>query len=403
MTFPFAGEDNPNLPLSGLKVLDLSRLLPGPYASLLLADLGADVLKVEDTGVGDYLRWGGIFPGGENPAFMALNRNKRSIKINLKKPEGVEIFKKLAKEADVVLESFRPGVMDRLGIGYKDLSPANPRLIYCAISGYGQDGPYRDRAGHDINYIGYAGALGQTGAKGGPPAIPGVQIADLAGGSMYGVIGILSALEGRHKTGRGRFVDISMTGGVVGWLVAQAPLYFSLGQKGGPGANDLNGGLPEYNVYETKDGKYLSVGALEPKFFNRLCRLLGFEQLDEVHSSGEKAVRIKTALTTRFKEKTRAEWLELLEEEEVCVGPVYDLDEVFEDPQVKARGLVVETEHPKAGKIRQVGLPFKMDGLEEKDYLRRPSPGFGEHTSQVLETLGYSTQGIQRLENEGII
>lgn len=403
MMFPFAEETNDRLPLVGLKVLDLSRLLPGPYATLMLADMGADVLKVEDTQMGDYIRWGNPKVGGENVMFLALNRNKRSIKLNLKTDEGREIFKKLVKEADVVVESFRPGVMSKLGLGYEQLREVNPGIIFCAISGYGQDGPYKDRAGHDINYIGIAGALGQTGTKEGGPVVPGVQIGDLAGGSMQAVIGILAAVQGRQKTGQGRFVDVSMTDGVVGWLVMQAAVYFATGYTGGAGQNTLNGGLPEYSVYETSDGKYLSVGALEPKFFARICELMELQQYNEVGAKGERSAEIRAALTARFKEKTQAEWLAILGDEDTCVGPVYDLNEVFDDPQVQARGLVVEAEHPKAGKLKQIGLSIKLDGITEKDIVRHPAPGYGEQTGDILVAMGYSAEDVERLKKEGVI
>jgi len=405
MMFPYAEEakQNPNLPLAGLKILDLSRLLPGPYATLLLADMGADVLKVEDTQTGDYIRWGGPKVGGENVAFLALNRNKRSIKLNLKSDEGREIFKKLAKEADILVESFRPGVMARLGVGYEQLQEVNPGLIYCAISGYGQDGPYKDLAGHDLNYIGYAGALGQTGVRDGAPVVPGVQIGDLAGGSQMAVIGILAAVQGRHLSGRGRMVDISMTDGVVGWLVAQAAVYFATGYKGGRGVQPLNGGLPEYNVYECADGKYLTVGALEPKFFTNLCKIIDLEAYAEVNSQGARATEIKTALTNRFKEKPRSEWLKLLAHEDTCVGPAYDMDEIFDDPQLQARGLVVEAEHPTAGKLKQIGLPLKLNGLGEKDIVRHPAPGYGEQTDDILTAMGYTDEQIERLKQAGVV
>lgn len=399
--FPYAAKIDPRLPLSGVKVVDLSRLLPGPHATLMLADLGADVLKIEDTLQGDYLRWG--WPPGENPAFMQLNRNKRSLTLNLKLTEGGEIFKKIVAEADILLESFRPGVMARLGLGYEDLQAVNPGLIYCAISGYGQQGPYKNRAGHDLNYIGYAGALGQTGLSDGPPVIPGVQIADLAGGSLMAVVGILAALHGRQATGKGRLVDIAMTGGVTGLLPYQAGMYLAQGESIRRGEWRLNGGLPEYAVYETADGKYLTVGALEPKFFNRLCRLLDMPEYDEVNANPERAALIRAKLAEAFKSRTRDEWLELFGDEEVCVGPAYDLEEVFDDPQAQARGLVVEANHPRAGKVRQLGLPFVLDGLEPQAVVRQPSPGYGEHNGPIMTALGYSPEDLERLRLDGVI
>lgn len=399
--FPYADVLNSTLPLSGLKVVDLSRLLPGPHATLMLADLGADVLKVEDPQLGDYLRWG--WPPGENPAFLQLNRNKRSLTLNLKAEEGREIFKKIVAEADVLLESFRPGVMARLGLGYDDLKKINPGLIYCALSGYGQEGPYQHRPGHDLNYMGYAGALALGGPAGAAPVIPGVQIADLAGGSLMSLVGILAALHGRQLTGQGRLVDVSMTGGVTGLLPYQASMYLATGDPVRRGQWRLNGGLPEYAVYETADGKYLTVGALEPKFFNRLCTLLDMPEMDEVNSSPAKGAQIRAALAAKFKQKTRAEWLALLADEDACVGPAYEMDEVFDDPQAIARGTVVETEHPKLGKLRQLGLPFRLDGLDPQAVVREPAPGFGEHTTEILSALGYDEAAIERLRSEGVV
>ncbi len=399
--FPYAEELNPKLPLSGLKVVDLSRLLPGPHATLMLADLGADVLKVEDTQLGDYLRWG--WPPGENPAFLQLNRNKRSLTLNLKEAEGRQIFLKIVAEADILLESFRPGVMTRLGLGYDDLKEHNPGLVYCAISGYGQTGPYKHQVGHDINYIGYAGALAQTGPSQGSPVIPGLQIADVAGGSLMAVVGILAALQGRQHTGQGRLVDISMTAGVTGLLPLQASMFLAADETTRRGEGRLNGGLPEYSVYETADGKYLTVGALEPKFFNRLCTLLDMAEWDEINANPVRAAQIRKMLAERFRRKTLAEWLAIFSTEEVCVGPVYELEEVFDDPQMAARGLVVEADHPSGGKIRQLGLPFLLNDLTPQEAVRFAAPGFGEHTAAILSALGYAQSDIERLKTAGIV
>ncbi len=399
--FPYAEQPDPRLPLAGLKVVDLSRLLPGPHATLMLADLGADVLKVEDPQLGDYLRWG--WPPGENPAFLQLNRNKRSLTLNLKAPEGREIFKRIVAEADILLESFRPGVMTRLGLGWEDLKAINPGLIYAAISGYGQTGPYRLRAGHDLNYIGLAGALTQTGPAGAAPVIPGLQIADLAGGSLMSLVGILAALEGRHTTGQGRMIDVSMAQSVAGLLPYQASFYLAADEVTRRGEGRLNGGLPEYSVYETADGKYLTVGALEPKFFSRLCTLLGMPEWDEINANPERGALIRSMLAERFKARTRDEWLALLGEEEVCVGPAYEMDEVFADPHFLERGLVVEAEYPRLGTVRQLGLPLVLDGLDPQDVVRQPAPRFGEHTNAVLTALGYDDAAIQALHEAGVI
>lgn len=400
--FPDAARDRANLPLHGIKILDLTRLLPGPYATLLLADLGADVLKIEDNQMGDYIRWGKPAIGEYSAGFMVLNRNKRSMTLNLKSDEGREIFIKLAKEADIVMESFRPDVMSRLGLGWEQLKEINPRLIYCAISGYGQDGPYKLRPGHDLNYIGYAGVLGQTGAPE-QPVLPGTQIADLGGGGLLSVVGVLAAIEGRHHTGKGRFVDISMTDAIVSWLTYHAGNYFATGVPGKRGEQRLTGAFPEYYVYQTKDDKWLSVGALEPKFFSRLTELLELQEYNQVGTNGARAEEIKSALTARFKEKTRDEWLTLLGDEDVCVGPVYDIDEVMTDPQLQAREMITEIQHPTLGAIKQIGLPIKFDDLNTQDYMRQHPPGFGEQTADVLAALGYSQEDIKRLREQKVV
>jgi crotonobetainyl-CoA:carnitine CoA-transferase CaiB-like acyl-CoA transferase len=370
---------------------------------MMLGDLGADVLKVEDPQLGDYLRWRGPFIGGESASFLVLNRNKRSMTLNLKAAEGREIFKKLVAEADILIESFRPGVMTKLGLDYEQLKTINPRLIFCAISGYGQTGPYSQRPGHDLNYMGFAGALGQTGSVGEGPTLLGVQVADLAGGGMLSIIGILSALEGRHRTGEGRFVDISMTDGIASFLTYMAGDYIASGEFQHRGTGRLNGSLPEYGVYETADEKWLSVGALEHKFFARLCELLDLKGYNEINSVGTRAEEIRAALTSKFKEKTQAEWLALLAEDEVCVGAVYEIDEVLSDPHLLERGLVAEIDHPKAGRIKQLGLPIKLDQLPTEDVMRVAPPGFGEHTAEILSSFGYAPAEIERMKNEKTI
>src|SRR5439155_13050144 len=272
-------------PLSGIRILDLSRLLPGAYASQMLADYGADVIKIEEPGSGDY---GRFMPpqlaGGMSLYFVAINRNKRSMTLNLKLQAGREIFLRMVRQADVVLESFRPGVMDRLGLGYEQLKEANPGIVYCGISGYGQDGPYRLRAGHDLNYAGYAGLLDYNRGPGGEPAMPPTQLGDLAGGSYMAVIGILAAVVGRAQTGEGRKIDVSMTEGVMSLLSLVAGAYLNTGKAPRPGHSRLDGGLPCYNIYEAKDGKYVTLAALEPKFWNTFCTHIGHLELLPFHT-----------------------------------------------------------------------------------------------------------------------
>jgi crotonobetainyl-CoA:carnitine CoA-transferase CaiB-like acyl-CoA transferase len=391
-------------PLEGIKILDLTRLLPGPYGTMLLGDLGAEVIKVEEPERGDYARWNPPQINGVGSRHLLLNRNKKSLTLNLKVPEGKAVLRRMVEQgADVLIEQFRPGVMERLGVGYRDLEKINPRIIYCSLTGYGQDGPYRDLAGHDLNYIGIAGVLGLTGQKGGSPVIPGIQIADLIGGGLYAVIGILSALMARQKTGRGQYVDISMLDGVVSLLPDSAALYFAEGKAPRAGERRLGGGLPQYQVYQTQDGKYLAVGALEEKFWANLCRLIGKPEWDEqIPREGEpRCEEIQKELARIFQTKTRKEWLGLLMNEDTCVSAVQSLDEVFEDPHVRSRQMLVETTHPKAGRVRQIGVPIKFS--ETPGEIRRPAPEIGEHTEEILGQLGYASEEIDRLRRTGVI
>ena len=391
-------------PLEGIKILDLTRLLPGPYGTMLLGDLGAEVIKIEEPERGDYARWNPPQINGVGSRHLLLNRNKKSLTLNLKAPEGKAVLRRMVERgADVLIEQFRPGVMERLGVGYRDMEKVNPRIIYCSLTGYGQDGPYRDLAGHDLNYIGIAGVLGLTGQKGGAPVIPGIQIADLIGGGLYAVIGILSALMARQKTGRGQYVDISMLDGVVSLLPDSAALYFAEGKAPRAGERRLGGGLPQYQVYQTQDGKYLAVGALEEKFWANLCRLIGKPEWDEqIPREGEpRCEEIQKELARIFQTKTRKEWLGLLMNEDTCVSAVQSLDEVFEDPHVRSRQMLVETTHPKAGRVRQIGVPIKFS--ETPGEIRRPAPEIGEHTEEILGQLGYALEEIDRLRRTGVI
>src|SRR5712692_88043 len=331
-------------PLSGIRILDLSRLLPGAYASQILGDFGADVIKIEEPGSGDYGRFMPPYlAAGISLYFLATNRNKRSMTLNLKSPEGREIFLRMVRNADVVLESFRPGVMDRLGLGYEQLKEVHPGLIYCAISGYGQDGPYRLRAGHDLNYAGYAGLLDYNRGPGGEPAMPPTQLGDLAGGSFMAVIGIMTALFGRTQSGEGRMIDVSMTEGVMSLLPLTATAYLNTGEAPQPGRTALDGGLPCYNMYETQDGKYVTLAALEYKFWHTFCTRIDHLELLPFHTPASSVEREEAMNVLRaiFKLKTRNEWLAELAEVDACVGPVYSIDEALYDQQAQARGVSV--------------------------------------------------------------
>jgi len=379
--------------LKGITILDLTRLLPGAYGSMLMGDLGAEVIKIEQPRIGDYMRQ---YP----PYYYAVNRNKKSITLNLKKKKGQEIFYQLANSADVILEGFRPGVVHRLGIDYATIKAINPQIVYCSLSGYGQDGPYRNWVGHDINYIGFGGILGLTGTANNP-VIPGIQTADIGGG-MLAVIGILSALLAKNHTGSGQFIDVSMLDGVISWLSIHAGMYLFNQELPIRGSMPFSGGTAAYNIYETKDKKWISLGILEEKFWKNLCNILQCKDLED-RPFFEVAHRdaLKVKLQTIFHTKNQNEWIQLLINADVPCAPVYDLDEVFQDPQVLHREMVCEVEHPTQGRIKQLGIPIKFS--ETPGRLRIPPPQLGEHTSGLLQGLGYSDKQIQELQNTEVI
>ncbi|WP_224245197.1 CaiB/BaiF CoA transferase family protein [Hyalangium gracile] len=386
-----------SLPLSGLKVLDLSRLLPGPYATLVLADLGATVDKVEDPDGGDYIRQMPPLRDDESALFYGLNRNKRSLTLNLKTPQGRDALKRLVRGYDVLVESFRPGVMDKLGLGEAALRAENPRLIYCAISGYGQTGPDRLKAGHDINYVARAGVLGYGGAAGGAPAFPGVQIGDIGGGSLFALVGILAALHERERTGQGRFVDVSMTEGSMAFLHMHLAARLVMGEQGQPlqrGREGLNGGYACYGLYRTKDDRWLAVGSLEPKFFAGLCERLGrMDLLESGYELGQGAERAKAELARLFAEHPLAHWQQLLAGTDLCIEPVLEGDEVLADPQHRARGLFVEAEDPQRGrKVTHLLTPLRMG-----DTPLRPPPALGQHSREILSQAGFTAEELAQL------
>jgi alpha-methylacyl-CoA racemase len=375
--------------LSGIRVLDLSRLLPGPYLTMILADMGADVVKVEDPRVGDYLR---AFPpakGGIAGRFLAVNRGKRSLALDLKSPAGRDAFMKLAARADVVVESFRPGVMDKLGVGYAALSARNPKIVVCSISGYGQTGPYAHRAGHDLDYIALAGVLAMGGTAGGPPLMPGVQIADLAGGALWGATAILGALVGRHASGLGAHLDISMTEGALALLAAELG-NLDCGAHPTRGVETLNGGLACYGVYRTKDGRYLAVGALEPKFYVALNEGIGRPaSVAELVGRPDQQAKTRAEIAAIFETRTAAEWQQHLAKFDCCVEIVTEPEELAQLPLHQARhvfftidggdgvGPIVQTRTP-------VGMPAEPT----------PPPRLGQHSREVLAEYGLSDAEI---------
>ncbi|MDY6965763.1 MAG: CaiB/BaiF CoA-transferase family protein [Halobacteriota archaeon] len=354
------------LPIEDVKILDLSRLLPGPYCSMLLSDLGADVLVVE-------------IPGrAATPPY--LQRNKRSMTLNLKSEGSKEIFYKLVEGSDVILEGFRPGVTKKLGVDYDTVRKINPRAIYCSISGFGQDGPYVNKPGHDINYIGYSGILNIPGKV---PNVPGTTVADL-GSSMFAVISILAALLAREKTGEGQYIDVSMLDSVVSWMGTYA------------GGALAQGSISTYDIYEVKDG-YITLGALEEKFRRNFWKVL--EGL--VDSDMKKKVKQKDVFSEILKTKTLNEWLKILDDADVPCGPVYTSDEALADPQVVHRGMVVEIDTP-TGKIKHVPFPVKFSDTPVQK-IRSPPPPIGKDTEEVLKELGYSEDKIKEFKRAKVV
>ena len=395
-----------SLPLDGLRILDLTRLLPGGYASLILADFGADVVKVEDTGAGDYIRWSPPhYAGAETSArsalFLALNRGKRSIRIDLKNERGREVLLRLVRDADVLLESFRPGVLDRLGVGHERLRAENPRLIYCAITGYGQDGPWRDRSGHDINYLGLNGLLGLTGESDGPPVQAAGQIADLGGGALMAVVGVLIALRERERSGQGQLVDCSMFDGSLSWLALVAAEMLASGRAPRRGEMSLAGGIVCYRPYRCADG-HVTLGALEPKFWAQFCHGVGREDLID-HAFDPPGSPTHEAVSQIFASRTREEWREFASEHDCCLEPVLGLDEALASEHVAHREMVVGLEQPGvAAPVRLLGVPFKLSRTPAAP-TRAPGPGLGDHTDEVLAAAGYTSEEIAGLHEAGAV
>ena len=395
-----------SLPLEGLKVLDLTRLLPGGFCSMLLADFGADVIKVEDTGLGDYVRWAppyyeGVERSAGSALFLSLNRGKRSIRIDLKSAQGKDVLLRLVREADVLLESFRPGVLDRLGVGYERLREENPGLVYGAITGYGQDGPGRDRSGHDLNYLGLNGILGLSGEADGPPVPSAAQVADLGGGALMAVVGVLIALRERERSGQGQQVDCSMFDGSLSLLAMLAAEMLAGGAVPRRGELRLAGGIVCYRPYRCADG-YVTLGALEPKFWSAFCQGVGREDLAG-HAFDPPGSEAHRTVSEIFAERTREQWRAFAAEHDCCLEPVLDLDEALSGELVAAREMVVSLDQPGADQpVRLLGLPFKLSRTPG-DPVRAPGPGLGEHTREVLREAGYTSAEVDALLESGAV
>ncbi len=400
-------------PLEGIKILELVRVAPGAFCTMMLADMGADVLKIETPPTAEAPAPGSAEAEREarRATFSFVNRNKRSIALNLKHPDAQNVLQQLAAEADVLVEGFRPGVMARLEGDYDTLSQLNSRLIYCSLSGFGQDGPYRHAPAHDINYLAIGGVLNLIGQPQQPPAIPLNIVADYAGASMHGVVGILLALFARQHTGRGQFVDVSYLDTTVSLLTATPVLrdYFFDGSTCGRGEGALGGSYPYYTTYETADHKRLSVGCTEPWLWENFCRAIGREDLGRyalepkhfASVASPEAEQAKQAVQDVLRQKTRDEWFEFFKDKNVCVGPVYSVEETFQDPQIKARQMVVDVEDARYGRARQTGVAIKLS--ETPGRIRRVGPSVGEHTDEVLQALGYTEAQRLQLRQEGAV
>ncbi len=393
-------------PLTGLRVLDASRILTGPYCTMMLADLGAEVIKVEMPGTGDDTRaWGPPFLGGEAAYYLSINRNKKSLTLNMKAPEGKEIFKALASRSDVLLENFRPGTMERLGLGYDTLKAINPGLIYCSISGFGQDGPYWDKPGYDIILQGAGGLMSITGEPDGEPVRAGVAVCDIGAG-MFAAFAILAALYRRTSTGEGDYIDVSMLDCEVAWLTYVAGNHLATGKIPGRWGSAHPNIVP-YQAFQGGDGKYFNVAVGNDALWKKFCAVVGLSHIVDDPRFATNPSRVANRqecveiISKKLKERPAAEWLALLDEAGVPVGPINNIKEVFEDPQVLHRNMLVSIPHPKAGEVRVTGVPVKFKN-NPGGIVSHP-PLLGEHTEEVLASLGYTPEQIAAFRESGVV
>lgn len=388
------------LPLKDVKILDLSLFVPGPFCTMMLADFGAEVIKIEQPNQGDFNRSFPPLINGVGYRHLILNRNKKSITLNLKSEEGKKLFYKLAKIADVIIENFRPEVTTRLGIDYDTIKKINPQIIYCSITGFGQTGPNRMKPGQDLNFMAYSGVVSLTGERNGMPYIPGMQIADMAS-AMMACNGVLLALYNRQKTNMGKYIDISMLDSIISMLPTDISFYLGSNETPIRGETRLTGKLPNYNIYKTKDNRYLVVAALHKKFWANLCNLLDHPELIDDVDNEQKREFIFKVLKNTFAKKTLKEWMVLFENTDTCVTPVNNIDEVLNDPQIIAREMVIEKEDKKIGRYKQIGIPIKFS--ETTSQLTNLAPDLGENTIEILNKLGYNQEEIENFKNNGVI
>lgn len=387
--------------LEEILVIDASQLLPGSLCSQMLADLGARVIKIEGL-KGDGFRRSRPLVGASGSYFQILNRNKLGMRLNLKEPEGRSVLKEMVPKADVFLESCRPGTMDDLGLGYDDFQKLNPRIIYCSLTGFGQDGPYRDRAAHDINLAALAGALELLRNEQGNPPVPSIQIGGAGGGSLVAVIGILAALLRRLKTGKGEYLDVAILDGLTPFMCLAMSQYLADGKLGPEEKNRLKGGYASYNIYETKDSRFIAVGCLEEGTWREFCAAVGRNDfMKDLHASPERQAEMKTRLEIMFREKPRSEWIAIFKPFNTCVSPVNNLEEAANDPQVRSRGLWFKGHHPLDGEVPQQAFPIKY--RDQQPGWRSHPPSLGEHTNEVLKEFGFDEPRIRGLRERGII
>lgn len=389
-------------PLHGIRILDLTRLYPGPLATLLLAEMGAEVIKIEDPRNPDPMRQYPPFQGNEAAGHLAVNRSKKNFALRIEDPKGAAIFLQMVAQSDVVLEQFRPGYLDRIGCGYAAAHARNDQIIYVSLTGYGQTGPYRDHAGHDLNFQAISGLLSITGSPETGPAAPGAQIADTAGGAYMAVIACLSALLARLNRRTGQHVDVSMVDGCLPLISLQMAHYWAIGQAPGFGQGFLSGLLPCYGTYSCRDGRHVALGALEPKFWERFCRMVDREPWIELqYDFGPSAQRLRAELTTLFQSADRDTWVERARRHDTPITPVLSLDEVERDPHFQSRAMFLTQEHAQAGKVRGIAPPLKFSQTPCR--ISNPAARLGAHTRELIEQLNLDAHPIDALERLGIL